>query len=196
MIEKLKTCFIVLLVVLAVVGGCLLQYKDVNAGEVRLTQEQQTINIFNRLKHRLPSEYWDIRLIFFKEFNAEATDGVVYFGRPLLRYPDDVKALVLGHELGHEVLGHMVMVNKNTFHEEQDADGFGLMLSTLIGYEPHQTLKDAKVLFSTFRGNKEHGTPTVRLQRMDNQQQYLDTYRDKVFVAIFVASVLLRALIS
>lgn len=160
--------------------------------QVKEKQVRRINKVFNHLKKHLPKAYHAIQLgLVFTEMKnyktyqgGYAVEGTINIGTEFVNvYKTEPElASILGHELGHHVLGHMTIDGEErsiTPPEEQDADQFGMFLCELAGYKRKDFIdhcrkfekKRKKTL--TAKHKKEHGSGDERVERLEEQDKYL-----------------------
>ena len=146
--------------------------------------------VFNKMKPFLPEAYRNIQLsIAFTEAKtyktyqgAFAVKHVIHIGTEYLNKYNLTEisiAMVLGHELGHHVLGHLNNDCSTVPEEERDCDHFGMYLSELAGYKRANLIEHLRIFERdrartlSSRHLKEHGAGSVRAEKLKKQDQYL-----------------------
>jgi hypothetical protein len=152
--------------------------------------------IFNKLKKFLPKAYRNIQigLVLTETEDYKTYQGgyavpcTINIGSEYLNtYPTDIAlAEILAHELGHHVMGHVLIQRDReiTPQEEQDADHFGMFLCELAGFHREEYI----TWFERFENDREktlskkhiqeHGTGNERLKRLKDQSKYLNSIGD------------------
>ncbi|AYV86784.1 MAG: hypothetical protein Sylvanvirus9_14 [Sylvanvirus sp.] len=169
--------------------------KDLNNSDPRIVnpyQIDQVNEIWQRILQFVPASYRSIQLglVFtsipdYKTYQgAYATLSTINIGTSALQKCRDTKdiAMLLGHELGHHVLGHILLgMNRQiTPAEEQDADLFSLYICEMAGIdrptfiERFEDSQQAGHYDESQKHIQEHGTAQDRISRLKRQDQYLN----------------------
>lgn len=161
-----------------------------NRYSAKTSKVKKVEKVWNKLLKHLPKAYRNIQLgLVFTEMpkvyktyqGGYAVPHTINIGTEYLNRADDEVAIaeILGHELGHHVLGHMNLEEEMHPIGEQDADHFGMMLCELAGYSRSSYIdwfkkfekRRAKTLSKKHK--KEHGTGDQRTERLNKQDKYL-----------------------
>lgn len=157
--------------------------------------------LFNDLLTQLPPQYSTVKLNIVPGSGAYALNDSVNVGSDYI-VPgtgniraglNTALAFVIGHELGHIVLGHVSNNNgykdyKLSKQQEWDSDAFGLQIYLKSEYcSPETAINEEFKVMQQFYdkasasrrawGYDTHGTPYYRKERLLNQLNYLETLK-------------------
>jgi len=156
----------------------------------KISNLQKIEKVFNKFKKYLPKAYHTVQLsVGFTEAKtyktyqgAYATSFTIVLGSGYLnknKMSEISIAAILGHEIGHHVLGHLTKDGPLTPPEEQDADHFGMYLCELAGFNREKVLihweefEKARQKSLSSHHRKTHGTGEERVERLIQQDKYL-----------------------
>lgn len=142
------------------------------------------------IKKFIPKSYHELQLAFaFTEYKDYKTyqggvsnPGTILIGLQFAdRFPDKESIVfMIGHELGHHVLGHMTLDRATVPGEEQDCDMFGLFCCDMLNCNRQNVLKSARE-FERWRSRsldrkhkKTHGLAKERMIRLSDHIDMLD----------------------
>lgn len=150
----------------------------------RTVSSTEVERIFRKLSSQLPKKYQKIYLKITStspKCDAYASYGTIKIHSSCFK-SEKIVAFILGHELGHHVLGHVRIYEDSSYLQEWDADLFGLLLYMRAGYTSKNLIKELKkVIFTQNKNSKSHGKTSKRLKNIKSQIKYLENYfiRDK-----------------
>lgn len=122
--------------------------------------------VFNRLWSKTGSSKSKPEIVFTNDsgIRAETNGHRIYISKGMLKFikNSNEAAMVIGHEIGHKILGHVYIVSNS----EVAADIYGASLSAKAGYSVCSGLGLMKRMQTTFGdggGDKEHPNWSTRI---------------------------------
>ncbi len=151
-----------------------------------MNNETKLKRIWIKLAKHLPKVYQrlDICISVNRVGIAVSHKDGVNIGVKVLKLRDEGIAMILGHELGHIVLGHVrdetaLISHSASIAQERDCDVFGLFLCQQAGYSVTKCAEAIRLLLCGLKTNKTHGSGRLRFLEISKQVEFMENLNER-----------------